>query len=181
MRRILFGFTLLSLACCPAMAAEASYSLADGRFQFAVPEGWTSVAQELRGQRQYLGFLANDAPGAVGSKIQVGLFSFCFDQAPAVEGFMHRLKEESSDQFRFRLKWDGQALGRYQGYFYTAQPWREEFFIADYYLPAGECGLQVRFAVPSRGSEIGGFEGAMTRFLEAVQVAGQNESPNPTH
>jgi hypothetical protein len=177
MRRILFGITLLSLACCPAMAAEASYALADGRFKFAVPENWGVQAHVSQGPRQYLAFMVDDAPGRGASMVQVGLFSFCLDQPPAVAGFIHHLKEEASDQFRYRLKWDGLALGRYQGHFYTAQPWREEFFIADYYLPAGTCGLQVRFAVPSRGRAIGGFEETMTRFLDGVEVAEHAATP----
>jgi len=161
----------LCLASWAASAAEASYSMSGGRFSFPVPDNWTLVARELRGPREYLGFLVDDRVSVTASRILVGVFSFCFDYPRSVEGFIGRLKEESRDQFRFRLKWEGPALGRYQGYFYTAQPWREEFLIADYYLSAGDCGLQVRFAVPSQAGDIGGFEVAMTGFLDALQVA----------
>ncbi len=174
MRGILFGlFSLsLSLTGAPLAAAETTYTLADGRFTFAVPADWRVVAQEQHGPREYLGFLVDDDAKGSASRIQAGLFSFCLERPEAVAGAIQKLKEESRDQFRFHLNWDGQVLNRYQGYFYTAQPWREKFFIADYYLTAGTCGLQVRFALPSRGSE--GFDGTMTRFLESVQAVEPN-------
>ncbi len=167
MKRVTLA-TLLNLLLLPgAFAAEVTHALDGGKLLFSVPETWLGIGETLEGPRQFSGFMI---PWADGAKTpgSVSILSFCEGSPAEVKKYIATLQGEARAQPGFKAEGEGPALERYDSMRYGATQGGEAFAIGDYYLPRGDCGVQLRFAVPA--SEAASFAPARDGVLKSLQT-----------